>query len=539
MLENMKTQETVTVIKGRDIDVPVSLKMAEDPFTGQYGDGILEPPYNIELLTELMDHSNMLSQCIAAMETNIDGFGFTLVPIGKADPENDGKYTPEAEEERRWVKNFFDFCNPEIPYSQLRRRTRCDLEATGNAYWEIVRDAKGEISWIEHIESHTMRLTKMDFAFTDVNVKIRDDEENSYREDAYRKRFRRYVQIRNGEKVYFKEFGDPRVIDSGNGKVARENEAGEFDEKVVPATEIIHFKIYSPQSQYGVPRWIGNLLSVLGSRQAEEVNYEYFENNTVPPLALLVAGKLAPGSVQRITDFVEDHMKGRKGFHKILVIEAAPATQPVPGMPAPKVSIQFEHLSDAQQKDALFDNYDKTNREKIRSSFRLPPIYVGVTSDYTRATAHESKSIAEEQVFAPEREDHDFVINRRLFPEMGIKYWEYRSLSPDTNDIEIMARVLEMFSKCGLTVREAREEMSRLLNRTLTVPEGSDEEYLDLPLSVYLEKLRAGQVDGTLLEDERPGEKEDVLKTLWGIRKALVDQKERCDEDFPDATCVH
>src|SRR5688572_32302099 len=34
-----------------------------------------------------------------------------------------------------------------------------------------------------------------------------------------------------------------------------------------PATEIIHFAIPSSRSPYGVPRWIGSLLSVLGSRR--------------------------------------------------------------------------------------------------------------------------------------------------------------------------------------------------------------------------------------------------------------------------------
>ena len=71
-------------------------------------------------------------------------------------------------------------------------------------------------------------------------------------------------------------------------------------------------------------------------------------------------------------------------------------------------------------KDSLFDNYDKTNREKIRSSFRLPPLFVRLTSDYTYATARESREVAEEQVFGSERVDHDFVINRLLFPAMRV-----------------------------------------------------------------------------------------------------------------------
>ena len=480
------------VIKGRGFSPPVSLKIAEDPFAGQYMGGILEPPYNLEYLARLPESSNILSQCVEAMETNIDGFGFMLEPIGDADPENDGQYIKAAEDERKRRLHFFEFCNPDIPYSQLRRRARRDLETVGNGFWEIIRDGKGEVAWIEHIEAHTMRLTQLDGQRTDILLMIRDGESKELQPYPYKKAFRRFVQIRNGRRVYFKEFGDPRIIDSRNGGVISEESASKGG--FIPATEVIHFKRYSPHSSYGVPRWMGNLLAVLGSRQAEEVNYEYFENNTVPPLALLVAGSLSAATVSRIQDFINDNMKGRKGFHKILVVEAAPPSDPVPGMPAPKVSLEFKPLSDAQQKDALFDNYDKTNREKIRSSFRLPPIYVGLANDYTRATAHESKSIAEEHVFSPEREDHDFVINRLLFPSMGVKYWKYKSLSPNTNDVEIMSNVIDTFCRCGLTVKEAREEMSRLLNRPLTISEGEDEdmEWMDLPLSVYLEKLRIG-----------------------------------------------
>jgi PBSX family phage portal protein len=526
----------VTVVKGQDVSIPSSLKMLEDPFVGQYGDGVLEPPYNPDFLVQLLDHSNILAQCVSAMETNIDGFGFRLVPIGKADPENDGKYPAEVEEERRRVENFFKYCNPNLPYTQIRRRTRRDLESTGNGYWEIIRDAKGEISWIEHVESHTMRLMRLDAHPTEISVRIRDDEQNSYHEENYEKRFRRFAQMRSGVKVYFKEFGDPRTIDSRTGRIVGEEEltASENGEGLKPATEILHFKLYSPQSQYGVPRWIGNLLAALGSRQAEEVNYEYFENNTVPPLALLVSGKLSEKTVQRIEGFVDEHMKGRKGFHKMLVVEAAPATQQMPNTPAPKVTIQFQPLSDAQQKDALFADYDATNREKIRSSFRLPPIYVGLTSDYTRATAHESKSVAEEQVFSPEREEFDFVINRLLFPDMDVKYWEHKSNAPDSTDVEVMSNVLDIFSRCGLTVKEAREEMGRLLNRTLTTPEDEPADWLDLPLSVYLAKLQRGTVgeaEGVTenIEVVEKGSGELLLDSLWNIRKSLEGNNGGCD----------
>ena len=496
------------IFKGKENELPVSQKMSTDPFDSYYGDGIIEPPYNLDWLARLPEHSNILGQCIEAMETNIDGFGFTLEPAFEF---SEGDKVAEAE--RKTLLHFFEFCNAELPYSQLRRRVRRDLEVLGNGYWEVIRDGKGDIVWLEHIEGHTMRLTQLDTEYTPVTYMIRDDDSNELQAYPSRKRFRRYVQIRDGKRVYFKEFGDPRLINARTGQV---------DENAdIPATEIIHFKLYCPYSPYGVPRWIGNWLAVEGSRQAEEVNYEYFENNTVPPMALLVSGTtLNDDVVSRIEDFINDEMKGRKSFNKMLIIEATPENDG-PVVKAGIPIVRFQNLSDAQQKDSLFDNYDKTNREKIRSSFRLPPIFVGLTSDYTRATARESREVAEEQVFGPERADHDFVINRLLFPAMGVRYWVYKSLPPKVNDFEVMSGVLDTFSRCGLTVGEAREEISRLLNHPLSeIDEKSD--WLDLPLSVYLAKLQKGELD-----IEKSASQENAralfLQALVNIEKALDD----------------
>ncbi|MBR1604268.1 MAG: phage portal protein [Synergistaceae bacterium] len=536
------SNKKITIIKGRENEFPVSLKIPEDPFIGLYGAGIIAPPYDLERLVRLPEYSNILSQCVEAMVTNIDGFGFTLEPVGGADPENDGVPTQEAEDERKSILHFFEFCNQELPYSQLRRRVRRDLEVLGNAYWEIIRDGKGDIAWIEHIEGHTMRLTKLDSEYTPVTYLIRDDASNELRPYESRKRFRRFVQIRNNIKTYFKEFGDPRYMDARTGEYVSESKIESAD--FIPANEIIHFKLYCPYSPYGVPRWIGNLLAVEGSRPAEEVNFEYFENNTVPPLALLVAGTLGDKTVDRIRDFVNDEMRGRKGFNKMLVIEAAPFDAVIPSSSQPRVSLQFQPLSDAQQKDALFDNYDKANREKVRSSFRLPPVFVGLTGDYTRATARESREVAEEQVFAPERADHDFVINRLLFPAMsfepkgrarytGVRYWRYKSLAPSVNNSESMSGVLSAFCNCGLTVREAREEISRLLNHPLTVIEDeSAASWLDLPLSVYLAKLQAGEFSNEsgaveLAKSAGSQDKEALLlKAMLGIEEALSEEHE-------------
>ena len=89
------------------------------------------------------------------------------------------------------------------------------------------------------------------------------------------------------------------------------------------ATEILHFKLYAPNESYGIARWIGNLISVMGSRLSEEVNFLYFENKGVPPLAIIFSGgRIASESAAKIESFIEHKIKGQSNFHSVLIIEA-------------------------------------------------------------------------------------------------------------------------------------------------------------------------------------------------------------------------
>jgi len=139
-----------------------------------------------------------------------------------------------------------------------------------------------------------------------------------------RQRMRRFLQIQYAQRTYFKAFGDTRVVSRTNGEVfdsIDELRGTRPDDD--PATEILHFAIPSPRSPYGIPRWVGALIAVLGSRQMEEVNFSYFENKSVPPLALLVSGgKLSETSIPRIERFIEDEPQVEEQLHKVLILEA-------------------------------------------------------------------------------------------------------------------------------------------------------------------------------------------------------------------------
>ena len=213
-----------------------------------------------------------------------------------------GIATPSAEEvsarftelrqaarvERARLYAFFDFACFDHSFVDLRRRTRQDLEVTGNAFWEVLRDGKWDLARLVYVPSYTVRLLPLDREAVEITERARVSPV-SFDTVRSRRRMRRYVQVQSTECVYFKSFGDPRVISRSTGRVFNDIaalKAAKPDDG--PATELLHFAIHSPRSPYGVPRWVGTLLSVLGSRQMEEVNFLYFENKSVPPMALLV-----------------------------------------------------------------------------------------------------------------------------------------------------------------------------------------------------------------------------------------------------------
>ena len=409
------------VVVGSRIQDPASRQGGEEAANAFIAAGALQPPYDPEALCLLVEHSNSLRQNVDAYATNIDGFGYRFEPAIDFESEDAfGKIsdamvieriaardagtlpggisiTPTEEEvserfaklrqlariERARLESFFDFCCFDHSFVDLRRRTRQDLEVTGNAFWEILRDGKGDLARTVYVPSYTVRLLPIDREPVEVQERVRVSS-ISFDTVSARRRLRRYVQIQGSERVYFKSFGDPRVVSRSTGLVfpnIAALKAAQPDD--APATELLHFAIHSPRSPYGVPRWVGTLLSVLGSRQMEEINFLYFENKSVPPLALLVSGgRLSDASVPRIERFIEENLKGKTNFHKILILEADGSGTADSG----RAKIELRPLTDAQQQDALFQNYDERNIDKVGSSFRLPRLLRGESKDFNKST---------------------------------------------------------------------------------------------------------------------------------------------------------
>ena len=477
-----------TVISVNPLDVRKSSSQAlieSDIESLGIRDRIIDPPLSLAELSVLAEFSTELRQTCDAMAVGVDGFGHRLL-MRPMNEEQKKVFKRETEDEQEFLTHFFNYPNSEESLVKLRRETTQEKELTGNAYWELVpslTDSK-RYSAINRINSATVRITKSDRMITKMALNyVRSD--FSMGTKYFQKKFRRFVQVINTKKVFFKQFGDPRIIDKRTGDVADSSLDPQYR-----ANELFHFKIESRRpTPYGMPRFTGNIISIKGSRQADETNIVTLMNNNIPSFAILAnGGMLTQGSVDRIREFVDTQIKGSSNYSKWLILEGESSHD---GLSSPtSIKIEIVPLTRAQHQDMLWQSYDENNAKKLRRNFRIAPILVGASENYDRATAQVSEALTEKYVYNPEREEIDREINKILLAQ-GIRFWIFKSNSPNVTNDEDLVRILTGAERSGaLTPRIARMLLEDILNRDLPGFDNLPEEFNpDVPFSFTLAKL--------------------------------------------------
>lgn len=453
------------------------------------GDTIIATPYDIRSLSGIREKSNILSQCIEAYVTNIARYGFDVVPIAADVPVND--------QEKRELEDFIERVNADESLTSLHAKLIDNFEGFGYGFQEIIRDRKGRVSIMRHARSSAFRLMTLDKDWVPVKYDIARGKRVVNITEM--KQFRRFVQIINGQATYYKELGDPRRLNYKTGQFAT-NDNPVADEDL--ATEILHFRQWS-EDPYGVPRWISQLPSILGSREAEEGNLDYFDRNTVPPMMITVAGgRLTQGSYDELIRVLQKEGIGKDRQHQVMVIEAVPEREAIDEK-ASTVQLKVEKLTDARQNDSLFAGYDDSNRNKVLSAFRLPSVLVGMSGEHTYANANTSQFIAETQVFSPLRSFFDEIYNKKLVNSpfgLGMKTVKLRSRSPQISNGEAQVKSLTALNVMGaVTPRSAVIAANKIVQVGLPLyPEvGAEgyEEWMDRPMPLSLIKEGANGVD--------------------------------------------
>lgn len=516
-----KQQVGVTVVSRKeDLDDPtyqitkavddMASRQLIDPFGKSYGAipdvllRILEPEVNPGALSKLPTDNGTLSSCIDAMKTNIDSFGYSLEYVG---PEG-AQDSKEAKDEKQWIIDLMDRCNPDESITQVREKLRLDIETFGYGFLEIGRDGENNPAFIYHVPAQTMRVTAAEDDETEIKVWIKRG--GKLEQLPTRKRFRRYVQLRpnSREKIFFKEVGDERSIEASTGLV---KDGIDDDES---ATEMIWVNRYTPGFVYGLPRYIAQIAAILGSKEAEMVNLNFFRDNAIPALVVLISGgMLTEEAMSSMNDMFNGRRKGKEMVHRALVLEArSPAEdQPLDGSAAPPPKVDVKPLTQERQGDALFQKYDENNSVKIRMAFKLPALLVGLSNDYNRATAEASLDMAEALVFGPERAIIDNIVNDKILMRDGkpTQHWRYKSNPPRISNGEAKVKALESLNGAGgITPNISRQVLNELFGLRLPLIK---EAWGDLPISFTENLIIQGAIvpETGLPENEVDGTVED------------------------------
>lgn len=402
---------------------------------------IIEPMYPPNQLIRHSMSSGVLRTCIEAMATNVEGFGYTLEYIGPEESRESDEVTAEYDR----VRGILDHPNGEYSLIELRRRFRYDKETTGYGTMEIIRNPEdGFPDMLLHIPSFTVRATTQDSQATKAR---RFMPRPGAREDnmmEVRTRFRRYVQIIGGVPTYFRENGDTRAIDYTTGHAVG-GDSGMPDKADKLASDILMDHIYYPGSRYGAPRWIGDLRSVLGIQESENMNLSFFKDNGIPAMMMfLLGGALSGDGARRFEEGIRQN-RGAPMMHKISILEVegnADAASEDGAIQRP--DIKTVPLLQDRQTDAFFQEYETNSSKKLRSSFRIPALFTGLSEDVRHAVADASMTVAENQVFGPERASVDDLFNYSIltYNGMPMRFWRFRSNPPRiTSAQEVMAAI--------------------------------------------------------------------------------------------------
>ena len=459
-------------------DAPTQLVQEESYATSEW----LSPPLDLQGLGIMVDESTILPQCVRASKSNIAGFG---IDIRYKDNFADEEETPEMKAEWERAAEVLDLLNIEQETKEVFEDLIEAREIYGCAYLEVIRNLAGEVTQIEFIrDTPSIKKTRPLEPYVDTEYFYKDHT------ISRKRKFRKYRQTVGMKKVYYKEFGDPRVMDSRTGEYVGK---GKALKRQYQANEIMEFAIGT--SAYGKVRWLGQVLTVDGARRAEALNNNYFINGRHTPLLIMVkGGSLTDDSFSKLREYMND-IRGESGQHAFMVLETEASDNRTGFNSDNRPEIEVKDLAAILQKDELFQDYLSNNRRKVQSSFQLPDLYVGYTTDFNRATAQTAMEVTEKQVFQPERRSLAWAINNRLLNGYQFRYVEAYLREPDITNPDDLFKILTVCNNAGgLSPNKAKAIAYDALGETAENFEG---DWGDIPLAVMREQNTAALGMGT------------------------------------------
>lgn len=378
---------------------------------------VITPPYNLYELANFYDTNFANHAAIDAKVANTVGLGYRFntapdVVMRMETMENEtamAKARKRLERIKAEAMEWLESLNDDDSFLTTMEKIDLDLESTGNAYLEVGRTVAGDIGYLGHIPSTTMRVRR-----------IRDG----------------FTQIVGGQVIYFRNFNatNPNPITEDN----RPN-------------EVIHFKAYSPLNTfYGVPDILSAYMSLKGDQLASQFNIDYFENKAVPRYIVVVKGaRLDSESEDRLFRFLQTGLKGQN--HRTLYVPL-PADQD-----GNKVEFEMKPI-EANVQEASFNSYHQKNRDDILMAHQVPLSKLGGVDTGGLAAALSQDRTFKEQVTRPAQRYIEKMVNKVIKSKTDLITLKFDELT--LTDEVAQSQIIERYIKTQvITPNEAREQL--------------------------------------------------------------------------------
>lgn len=378
---------------------------------------LITPPYNLYELSSYYDTSFANHAAIDTKVSNTVGLGYhfemttsTKMKLESMEEESrKNKAKKRIEQLKIQLSDWLESLNDDESLTKTLEKVVTDMQATGNGYIEIGRTVTGEIGYVGHIPSVSMRVRRL--------------------HDGY-------VQIIAGTITYFRNFG------------AKNSNPVTDDPR---PNEIIHLKEYSPLNTfYGIPDIVAAMLSLRGDQMASRYNLDYFENKAVPRYIITVKGaKLSPEAEDKLFRFFQTGLKGQS--HRTLYI-------PLPGdQEGNKIEFEMHPIENGVQ-EASFDKYRQRNRDDILMAHQVPLSKLGGIDSGGLSAAMSQDRTFRDQVAKPLQEYVEKAVNKIIKEKTDVISLKFNQ--PSLTDEVAQSQIHERYAKIkAMLPNEIREDI--------------------------------------------------------------------------------
>jgi capsid portal protein len=454
--------------------------------------GIIEPPYNLETLVNLLAENPDYYRVVDQFATDVAGRGWDLVDA--EDPMGGAELLPGGDVERAAARDAAtmaqrieakkrlealgrDFNGLPVPIRELAKAAIADYQAIGDGYFEVHRDptkasaknpALGQISSLFHLPGMLTRKTI----------------------------YGGYVQLdESGREVaFFRPFGSQptggtALMDATEARISGVEPGAVKD-------EVKNFRRYNAAELfYGVPPIISALAHVYGNIFSETRNVRYFYNRAMPDWLVEIKANRATFNDDG-SNAILDQYETAILEHMHFILQGDDQRTLVLRIPTGEIETKWEKLDTGLADSDFLLGYRTANRDVIIGVYRMPPHRIGIVETASLGTG---SGESQEETYKHSQLDPQQEMLEEFFNAI-LDDWGFQAVRFKFNEIDVIDELREwqMFAIAAATgaasINELRTWMSEI--RKDQDFEDVDEDVANIPMWI-VEQQSAQMLGGT------------------------------------------